>query len=133
VSDATADECGPGRQQTHGTTALRVRSGANMAGAEALKRRVAKLVERETAALLAIIKSMTEDERRQVLDALHAMGYPLPAAPDNPWSLPLAERQAYAAKLEALRDRPVAPAFAAKVDTTLRVVLTKLLARRTMA
>lgn len=47
-------------------------------GTEVLKRRVARLIERDEATLRAVVSSLTRDEYRRLFAALGAAGAPLP-------------------------------------------------------
>jgi hypothetical protein len=98
-----------------------------MAGANALRRRVARLEWRETADLRAFMGALTRDEWRGVTVALRAAGYPLPES-DNPWSLPVAERARWLAALEAecLKPNP-------ERERILRRTLTQLRAQKMAA
>ncbi|MFI5399235.1 MAG: hypothetical protein ACHQ9S_27205 [Candidatus Binatia bacterium] len=68
-----------------------------MASSEALRRRVARLYDRETDELRAFMRAAAESDWPRLIAALRAAGYPLPKG-DDPWSVPAPERQACTAK-----------------------------------
>ena len=103
-----------------------------MAGAEALKRRVAKLVNSETEVLRGFAESLSRDNLPELLAAIKAAGYPVPAGGD-PRKLPPSEKRAFATALRALADRKRDPVFEAQADRMFRAELWKLKARHRMA